>query len=259
MGNGQWRMTIPDSPFPIPGSGRARLLPDRELVRAMRDEDPWAWAEFRARFLPGLEEYARLTRIPREAWDDCVSGLLDAEAMRLARADAKVPDDMRAYLVCAVRNAYRRHARRARTVCDRQRVAAERWGGDDVVTSVLSAHTLRERMPPWDRDGQGDAPRDDGDGAARDPLARIIAQVNTLLTPAEAELLQWMGTECTHRELAAHLGIGMHAAAKRMQRLAKRLRVLVWMSAERIGPEAVDALERVAPETRPARTGKGDG
>jgi DNA-directed RNA polymerase specialized sigma24 family protein len=215
-----------------PGRGVAlrslRALSDAGLVDAMRVGDELAWGEFVDRFRPLLEHFARRTGIPRWEWDACVTEVLEDEALKLASTRQPVlPASLGAYLVRAVRN---RHLRLKRAAARRDRRYAS---ARDTGNSLCSESTVRA--------SEGLA-GDQTVGAST--LARLAAILRDELSEDELLLLTWRSAGVPHRQVAEWLGISYDAAAKRVARLAQRLRALVRLLAEGFPPEERLELQR---------------
>ena len=189
---------------------RVRALGDAALVAAMREGDPWALGEFMARFTSPLESYARASRIPRSDWNVCVVGVLEAEALRLARPDQPVPQQLTSHLVRAVRN---RGLRLKRSLLCRER------------DFLLVAEPLPSKPTAFQS---------------------LAAAVRRDVTREEELILGWIAHGVPHRQIAEWLGVSYEAATKRIWRLCRRLRARAAEHAEALAPEERgEAVRRV--------------
>jgi DNA-directed RNA polymerase specialized sigma24 family protein len=219
---------VPARPGRTAAVRRLRALSDATIVDAMRAGDELAWGEFVDRFRPLLEHFARRIGIPRWEWDACVTEVLEDEALKLASARRlALPTSLGAYLVRAVRN---RHLRLKRAAARRDRHYAS---ARDTSNSLCSESTMRA--------SEGSA-GDETVGSSA--LARLAAILRDELSEDELLLLTWRSAGVPHRQAAEWLGISYDAAAKRVNRLAQRLRAVARRRAEAFPPEERSELER---------------
>lgn len=219
---------VPARPGRIAAVRRLRALSDAAVVNAMRAGEELAWGEFADRFRPLLEHFAQRTGIPRWEWSACVTEVLEDEALRLASTQQLVlPASLGAYLVRAVRN---RHLRLKRATARRDRHYAS---ASDAGNSLCSESTVRA--------SEGLAGDETAGSSA---LARLAATLGDELSEDELLLLTWRSTGVPHRQAAEWLGISYDAAAKRVSRLATRLRAIARLRAEHFPLEERPELER---------------
>lgn len=224
-----------------------RALGDAALVAAMRDGDAWAWGEFVARFQPRLDAFAQRVGIPDGERAECVEDVLADEALRFTRRGAtpRLPGNLSAYLMRAVRHKYLR-VRRSQSRRSAHYAEAAATGGEDdaaeyVVRSACSAHALRH-VSEAEADG-GESARGDH-GVLTVALARLTSALRGALTADEERLLVWHGEQVPHREIAAWLGVSYDAATKRVWRLCRRLQALAAEVVRDFPPEEREALAR---------------
>jgi len=194
-----------------------RALDDVALLRAMREGDPAAWAEYVSRFRPLLEQFARRTGVPPWEVPACVTDVLDDEALRLTGARATTPASLGGYLVRALYHRWLRErrgtARRERRHADALMLSSGGAAADGVLRALCSSHALRvSEGASW------------VDASAAGALARLAAVVTRDLPDEDVLLLTWAGEGVPRRQMAEWLGVGYEAARKRLLRLAHRLR-----------------------------------
>jgi DNA-directed RNA polymerase specialized sigma24 family protein len=239
------------SPRQLDGPKRAmRSLSDGGVVEAMRDGVPAGWAEFDERFRPLLTTYARRLGIPHWHWDTCVMGVLDDEALRLARRDTVVPSNISSYLFRAVYHRYLKVKREAaRRAIHYKAALGESSGNDGVVGTLCSEDALRNSENPLAT--STDVPRT--------ALHRFAQHLGASLTAEERHLLGWAGDCVPRRQMAEWMGLSYEATRKRLARLCERLRRSTPSALERLTDE-----ERVEVEGflrrfgRPQRSGNND-
>ena len=210
-----------------------RALPDVALVEAMRDGNEMAWGEFVDRFRPLLERFARQTGIPPSDWDTCIMDVLGDTALKLAARRLVLPTSLGTYLVRAARN---RHLELRRAAARRDRYyssASDANVAEHVVVSLCSECTLRA--------SEGS---DSSDIIASSALARLASILSAELSEDEVLLLSWRSAGVPHRQIAQWLGITYDAAAKRVARLAHRLRAIAQLRAGSFPPEERPELGR---------------
>jgi RNA polymerase sigma factor (sigma-70 family) len=199
----------------------------------MRDGNEMAWGEFVDRFRPLLERFARRTGIPPSDWDTCIMDVLGDTALKLAARRLALPASLGTYLVRAARN---RHLELRRAAARRDRYyssASDANVAEHVVVSLCSESTLRA--------SEGS---DRPDVAASSALARLAALLSAELSEDEVLLLTWRSAGVPHRQIAQWLGITYDAAAKRVARLAHRLRAIAQLRAGSFPPEERPELGR---------------
>lgn len=248
MGQGSGAASRPGG---SPERRRVRTLTDAGLIEAMREGDPWAWGEFVARFQPPLEVFARRVGIPPEERGECVEEVLTDEALRFSERGGRLPENLSAYLMRAVRHKYlrtrRSRIRRARHYGDATDEVAP-GSPESVVRSVCSAYSLRlVREPEPDCDG--------GAPPVAAVIGRLAAALESVLTPEEEQLLCWHGEQVEHREIAAWLGVSYDAATKRIWRLCRKARALAADVVASFSPAEQAALARVFRRAEPPETG----
>ncbi len=187
---------------------------DATLVEGMCAGEERAYSEFVRRWQPLLSDAGRRQGIPAGVRDDLVTDVL-VDAAATFGAGRPAPRAMAAYLVAALRNrarnAYRDAARRAA----REGAAGE---FDDGGASDLELVGRSPFPAP-------DAAFEPGTGELTNPvLATLATALIQGLAPDDRLLLIWVGHRVPHRDIAAWLGLGRAAVAKRVERLRTRLR-----------------------------------
>jgi RNA polymerase sigma factor (sigma-70 family) len=211
-------------------------LSDVALVTEMRNGDPIAWYEFDQRFRPGLMAFAARIRIPAWQRDECVTEAIEDTALKLAHSSDEIPRQLASYLAQAVRNrAYTKARSNARRIQHYER-AASGGAADGVITSVCSAHAVRESAPAFDAEGVT---------TPRTPAMRLATALLAELTEDDHRIIGWIGEEVPYREIAAWLGISYDAASKRIWRLTRRLRAAALARAETMDDTDRAALVRM--------------
>lgn len=193
----------------------ARAWSDRELVLAMRRDEPRAFTEFVARFRPLLLHRAALLRVWPGEREELVVDVLDDAATRLADPAHRPPRYLAAYLVRALHHRVlnrRRAGARRRVVAERAAREMETHAERAVLT-VCSESALRaSHGPDWAAPPINPA------------LARLAAALERRLTEDERRLIGWLGAHVPQRHIAAWLGISYGAVSKRIARLRARMR-----------------------------------
>lgn len=210
-----------------PGVRRVRALGDRALIEAMRAGDDFAFGEFLARFRPLLLAYAE-RRVTPVLVTECVEDVLEDAAMELADPRATIPNQLRGYLVGAVRRRhlalYRSGARRQRWYEEAARgVRATTDGREAMVQSLCAESTIAASA----------GSRSD-DAPASAALHELAVAIDRELDDESRLLLAWIGEAVPHRQIAEWLGASHAATSKRIWRLCRRL--------ERAAPEYVAAM-----------------
>jgi RNA polymerase sigma factor (sigma-70 family) len=171
---------------------------DQALVAALRCEDEGALREFFLRFRPALLLAARRLGVDageRAALvDDCLADV----AVHLITSDAPAPRSLPAYLARSLRNRVL-NAARGRARAERRELEEALWA------------------EPAAAPGESDAP------PLAPALRRLAAALEGMLDEEERLLTVWMSHCVPQPEIAAWLGIGSKAAAKRIERLRERL------------------------------------
>ena len=179
-------------------SSRRPAMGDQALVAALRCEDEGALREFFLRFRPALLLRARGLRVdPGEApalVDDCLADV----AVHLITSDAPPPRSLPAYLARSLRNRVLDAAR--------SRARAERHLAEEAVEVERAAVSSASEAVPLSP-----------------ALQRLAAALEAPLGDEERLLAVWMSHCVPHPDIAAWLGIGAKAAAKRVERLRQRL------------------------------------
>lgn len=224
---------------------RMRVLPDAELVAAMRAGDRWAWSEFVARFRPVLEAHATRLRLSDEAWERCVDDVLADAAERFVTPNAVLPERIAGYLVRAARH---RYLSLRRTLACHERLIADQADtngtGERFVYALSSAHALRST-----RDAA--ASLEDASGYDSDALRALAERLRAATTEQEQAIMGWLAERVPHRTIATWLDAGYDATTKRIWRLCRKLRgVAERYVAERTGAERAE-LERLLRRARP--------
>jgi hypothetical protein len=214
-----------------------RSLTDAELVEAMRQYQPVAWTEFHARFRPVLEHYAERSRIPETEWSVCIGEVLSEESVRLT-ARPTTPPRLTGYLIRAVRHRWLRMRRESDTRHRLYRYAAnDPESQRPVVQTVVSEATRRAANDPT----AVPLPTA-GESAA---LRHWIMLVRHELTQDEIQLLQWAAELVPRPVIAEWLGIGYHAARKRVTRAMERARALARACERHLPPEEREEVRRL--------------
>jgi DNA-directed RNA polymerase specialized sigma24 family protein len=146
--------------------------------------------------------------------------VLGDTALKLASRRLTLPASLGTYLVRAARN---RHLELRRAAARRDRYYASASApnvAEHVVVSLCSESTLRA--------SEG---ADRPDVAASSALARLAGILSAELSEDEILLLSWRSAGVPHRQIAEWLGITYDAAAKRVTRLAHRLRAIAQLRA----------------------------
>ena len=189
-------------------------MKEDQLLIAMGDGDPAAWAVYEARFRPTLEAYARRIKIPVWDWPTCVVEVLEDEGLRLCSGEAIRPVNLAAYLIAAVRHRFLR-LRRAES-CRRKHydAAAEDCRGEWVVSALCSEEAIRTS-----RGADIDAT------LASNTLRRLANELREGLTNEEESILVWVSERVPHSQIAKWVGMSYEACSKRIWRLCRRLRL----------------------------------
>jgi len=195
-------------------SSRRPAMGDQALIAALRCEDEGALREFFLRFRPALLRTARRLGVDAGELAALVDDCLADVAVHLITSDAPAPRSLPPYLARSLRNRVLNAAR--------GRARAERH----------LAQELAEAEPA--------APCPADVPAVSPALQRLAAALEAMLDEEERLLTVWMSHCVPQTEIAAWLGIGGKAAAKRIERLRERLQraALVYL-------ETADADERL--------------
>ena len=214
-----------------------RACTDAQLVAAMREGVPEAWAEFDARFRPLLETFARRMGVP--PWDGtaCVTDVLDDTAIRLVTHNEGVPSSLSGYLVRAVRYRYLKQLRASRRRERHYTDASDATeSGMAIVRGVVSEDALRASAGPF------------AVGEERHETTGTLAHFATLLAGElsidERHMLAWVGEGVPRRQIAAWMGLTYEATKKRISRLSRRLRELAPSLLTRLRPAERREVER---------------
>ena len=188
---------------------------DQALVAALRCEDEGALREFFLRFRPALVLAARRLRVDPGELDALVDDCLADVAVHLITSDTAPPRALPAYLARSLRNhvlnGLRAHGRAERRLAEQ--CAPEETGGrlEGAIAACCSDYALR------------------ASGAQPDPpplapaLSRLANALVATLADEDRLLAVWLSHCVPPREIAAWLGLGDRAAAKRIERLRERL------------------------------------
>jgi DNA-directed RNA polymerase specialized sigma24 family protein len=209
---------------------------DQALVAALRCEDEGALREFFLRFRPALVLAARRHRVDPGELDALVDDCLADVAVHLITSDAAPPRALPAYLARSLRNhvlnGLRAHGRAERHLAEQ--CAPEETGGplEGAVAACCSDYALRASGV------QPDPP----------PLAPALSRLANALVATLADedrlLAVWLSHCVPSREIAAWLGLGDRAAAKRIERLRERLQFVALRQLE--AAEGDDRTELLA-------------
>jgi RNA polymerase sigma factor (sigma-70 family) len=208
------------------GPHGAEALGDRALVRAMREGNSPALAEFYRRFRPVL--VAASGRLASECdRDTLVEDTLTDAAVYLIAARSTVPMSVAGYLVRGLRNRVLNELRSRDRLARRVEAAANGDGsgsGNDqtAVEGCSSEYVRRISAGPEDLDAVGNA---DANHVAP-AVARLAAALDAAMTPDERAMATWLANGVTQRQIAEWLGLSDAAAAKRVSRLRARLRAI---------------------------------
>jgi hypothetical protein len=228
---------------------RLRALGDRALVDAMRAGDDFAFGEFLARFRPLLLAYAD-GRIPSELFPECVDEVLEDAALRLSEADAKVPAQLAAYLVGAVRKRYlavkRSGARRQRRYEDAAvgSVSHTSDGASPVVVSACAESTIAASRGTY---GEESTPPS--------ALQQLASVLDVELDDESRRILDWLARATPHRQIAEWLDKSYDATTKQIWRLCRRLERAAPSCAATLSPEAQRELDRFFRRAKRGRRG----
>lgn len=209
---------------------------DQALVAALRCEDEGALREFFLRFRPALVLAARRLRVDPGELDALVDDCLADVAVHLITSDTAPPRALPAYLARSLRNhvlnGLRAHGRAERRLAEQ--CAPEETGGprEGAVAACCSDYALRASS------ARPDPP----------PLAPALSRLANALVATLADedrlLAVWLSHCVPSREIAAWLGLGDRAAAKRIERLRERLQFVALRQLE--AAEGDDRTELLA-------------
>jgi DNA-directed RNA polymerase specialized sigma24 family protein len=191
---------------------------DQALVAALRCEDEGALREFFLRFRPALVLTARRLRVDAAELDALVDDCLADVAVHLITSDMPPPRSLPAYLARSLRNrvlnGLRDRARAERRLAGRCHPEEAGDTLEGAVAACCSDHALRASgtqvdLPPL-------APA----------LSRLAAALSSTLAEEDRVLAVWLSHCVPPREIAAWLGLGDRAVAKRIERLRERLQLV---------------------------------
>ncbi len=198
---------------------------DAALIAGMRAGEERAYSEFVRRWQPLLSDAARRQGIPAGARDELAADVL-VEAASAFGSGRAAPRAMAAYLVAALRNRARNAAR------DEARRNAREGAAGELAGDAADGEGVWGWRPP-----APDAAFDPAVAELLHPaLAGLAAALHAGTTADERLLLVWVGHRVPHRDVAAWLGIGRAAVAKRVERLRDRLRRSALAHLERVDP-----------------------
>jgi DNA-directed RNA polymerase specialized sigma24 family protein len=207
--------------------------PDRDLVAALRAEEPDAPRAFESRYRLDLSRFARRVGIPRWEIGAYVSDVLADAMMRFADASREAPANMGAYLRRALRNRYLNALRDAGARHRQYAAAARDCDGERVVTSLCSEEALRDRSVD-----------EAGSVRTRSVLERLAVELSKGLTEQEYDLLMWISHNVPRTDIAEWLGLKKEALNKRIWRLCLRLRAEAASRAATYSPREQSEFER---------------
>jgi DNA-directed RNA polymerase specialized sigma24 family protein len=191
---------------------------EQALVAALRCEDEGALREFFLRFRPALVLASRGLRVDSGELDALVDDCLADVAVHLITSDTPPPRSLPAYLARSLRNRVLNSARgRARAErrlagqCQPEEVGDTLEGAVAACCSdyALRASGTQVEPPPL-------APA----------LSRLATALSATLTEEDRALAVWLSHCVPPREIAAWLGLGERAVAKRIERLRERLQLV---------------------------------
>ncbi len=231
---------------------RYRTVTDRELVVALRRDDPFAWSEFATRASLILAATANRLRFNDDERAACGEELLARLAAHLGDPATAVPEHLSAYIAQAAVRCRRETVRNSARSASLRYRAARADGTIDlseaghVIASLLSEHTRRA--------SRGEAEVSPPDGAT---LATIIAgQLLHEMREVDVQLISWHEASVPHRTIGEWLGLSAAAVAKRVQRIQRRARSRVQQLVALLPPREQDAWHRQwRPERRSASPG----
>jgi len=199
-------------------AGRRPAMGDQALVAALRCEDEGALREFFLRFRPALVLASRRLRVDPGDLDALVDDCLADVAVHLITSDAPPPRSLPAYLARSLRNrvlnGLRTRDRAERRLAEQGRPEETGDALEGAVAACCSDYARR------------------ASGAKVDPtpLAPALSRLSQALAASLAEedrmLAVWLSHSVPTREIAAWLGLGDRAAAKRIERLRERLQLV---------------------------------
>lgn len=199
----------------------ADALGDRAIVVAIRCGSAAAVREFVLRYRPMLLLAARRHGLVGGERDDMVDDVLHDTAIHLSDPGAPVPLAVRGYLLRSLRNRIanvrRAGDRRSRATAAATDVAcdAEPYF-EQAVVGCASEHSVRAcHGLGWD----GPAPVAQG-------LRVLAALLTSTLSVEDRALIEWLSYHVPLQEIAAWLGLGYEATAKRVRRLRLRLQAM---------------------------------
>ena len=198
-------------------AARRPAMGDQALVAALRCEDEGALREFFLRFRPALVLASRRLRVDPGELDALVDDCLADVAVHLITSNTPPPRSLPAYLARSLRNrvlnglrARARAERRLAGQCQPEEAGDTLEGAVSACCSdyALRASGTQVEPPPL-------APA----------LSRLAAALSATLTDEDRALAVWLSHCVPPREIAAWLGLGDRAVAKRIQRLRERLQL----------------------------------
>jgi RNA polymerase sigma factor (sigma-70 family) len=191
---------------------------DQALVAALRCEDEGALREFFLRFRPALVLAARRLRVDPGEVDALVDDCLADVAVHLITSDLPPPRSLPAYLARSLRNrvlnGLRARARAEQRLAEQGRPDEAGDALDGAVAACCSDHALRASG------AQVEPP------ALAPTLARLANALAATLVEEDRLLTVWLSHCVPPREIAAWLGLGDRAVAKRIERLRERLQLV---------------------------------
>jgi DNA-directed RNA polymerase specialized sigma24 family protein len=199
-------------------AARRPAMGDQALVAALRCEDEGALREFFLRFRPALVLAARRLRVDPGELDALADDCLADVAVHLITSDTPPPRSLPAYLARSLRNRVLNRVR-DRTRAERRlaRQSQPEEAGDTLegaVAACCSDYALRASG------AQVEPP------ALAPTLARLANALAATLVEEDRLLAVWLSHCVPPREIAAWLGLGDRAAAKRIERLRERLQLV---------------------------------
>lgn len=204
-----------------------RTLTDRELLDAIRANDPKAFTEFVTRFQPPLSERARGFGLRPPESDELVSDVLGDVALHLAHPRTPTPRSLVAYLVDSLRhrllNVVRARTRRSGHEESETEGGSDAWDDSAMLATTSQGSLDACRGPGWEAQPLSSV------------LERLAAALDDDLTAEERQLLMWTSHHATLREIAEALGITRAGAKSRLWRLRERLKAVAIAYAEEVG------------------------
>lgn len=210
------------------------LLPDRELVFAMRRGDQRALEEYFRRFQPLLRRCALRAGLTADQANDAVMEILESTAARLSSWESRIPACLGAYLRGAMRH---QSAETLRTATD------ENSRGEPLYPEVPHAPIVLASVSEYARRAsRGPAPDPERLSSA---IRRLAEAIEEGISEEEYTMLMWMGNDISCRQIAEWLGTEYEATRKRSYRLRVRLKDAVRSYAAHLSPAERGQIARL--------------